>query len=134
MSFQGRFFTFFLQIELMNRLRRPLGIVLGISLLILWGCSSPDYSDNEVIMYSQTTCNYCTAKRELLTEKGIPFEEHFIDTSTVAKLEMYRKLQEAGLSKKSVGTPVIEVNGHIMPGNPSLEEMEPYLKVKSKKD
>lgn len=100
----------------------------------LFSCGSKDYSGNEVILYSQTTCNYCTEKRELLTDKGIPFQEFFIDTSSVARHEMYAKLRESGYKEKSVGTPVIEVNGHIMPGNPSLEEIEDHLILTSAGD
>ena len=104
-------------------------LTLIFSTLILSSCSRPDYSGNEVIIYSQSGCNYCQEKRELLTQKGVPFEEFYIDSSSVARFDMYKKLKASGYLEKSVGTPVIEVNGHIMPGNPSFDEIREHLVV-----
>ena len=105
-----------------------------MGMLALLGCSMPEYADNEIVMYSQTNCEFCAAKRELFIEMGISFEERFIDTSKVAQIEMYQKLRGAGIFERSVGTPVIEVNGHMFPGNPSMKVIKPYLRVKTARE
>lgn len=54
-----------------------------------------------LVMYSSTTCGYCTKAREYLVENNVPFTELFIDRD--AKAKRYYELLEAH------GTPLIYI-------------------------
>jgi glutaredoxin len=85
-------------------------------------------ADNSVIMYSLTTCGRCTMKRRELKAAGIPFEEYFIDQDRAAADQLTRKLIAAGGRGGSIGTPVFEINGQIIQGNPPLRDLQKLLK------
>lgn len=85
-------------------------------------------ADNSVIMYSLTTCGRCTMKRRELKAAGIPFEEYFIDQDRAAADKLTRKLIAAGGRGGSIGTPVFEINGKIIQGNPPLRDLQKLLK------
>jgi protein-disulfide isomerase len=61
-----------------------------------------------VVMYSLTTCGYCNIKRAELKAHGIPF-------------------LRAGYQGRGVGTPTFEVNGTMLPNNPSLKTIRKHL-------
>ena len=60
-----------------------------------------DNGEARLVMYSSTTCGYCTKAREYLVENKIPFTERFIDKDAKAK----RYYQLLGAS----GTPLIYI-------------------------
>lgn len=74
-----------------------------------------------VIMYSLTTCGYCNAKRAQLHAQGIPFVEYFIDKEPDRRRELFEKLIVSGYRGGGIGTPTFEVNGKMLPNNPSLD-------------
>ena len=80
-----------------------------------------------VVMYSLTTCGYCNVKRAELKAHGIPFVEHFIDQDKGAQRELFEKLLKAGYQGRGVGTPTFEVNGTMLPNNPSLKTIRKHL-------
>jgi len=82
--------------------------------------ATKDFSGAQVVMYSLTTCGYCNEKRAQLRARGIPFTEHFIDTDAARQKELFEKLIVAGYRGGGVGTPTFEVNGKMLPNNPSL--------------
>jgi glutaredoxin len=84
------------------------------------GSEHKDLSGAQIVMYSLTTCGYCNEKRAQLRARGIPFTEHFIDTDVARQKELFEKLIAAGYRGGGVGTPTFEVNGRMLPNNPSL--------------
>ena len=86
-----------------------------------------EYAQANIIMYSLTTCGYCNMKRAELKANGIPFTEHFIDKDKVAQRELFEKLLKSGYTGRGIGTPTFEVNGTMLPNNPSLATIRKHL-------
>jgi glutaredoxin len=86
-----------------------------------------EYAQARIVMYSLTTCGYCNIKRAELKSQGIPFVEHFIDKDPARKQELFAKLAAAGYKGRGVGTPTFEVNGRMLPNNPSLATIRKHL-------
>lgn len=86
-----------------------------------------DYAQAKVVMYSLTTCGYCNMKRAELKANGIPFVEHFIDKDQDRQRELFEKLLASGYKGGGVGTPTFEVNGTMLPNNPSLSTIRKHL-------
>ena len=108
--------------------------VVGIGWALVRGTgqlSSParqgDFANSGVVMYSLTTCGYCTQKRAQLNAKGIPFVEYFIDKDPQKQRELFEKLMASGYRGGGVGTPTFEVNGTMLPNNPSLDTIIKHL-------
>ena len=81
-----------------------------------------------VIMYSLSDCGYCVQKRKLLQDAGIPFVEYFIDLEPARSREWNHKVMSLGYADGTfIGTPTFDVNGTILPNNPSLEEIRRHL-------
>lgn len=80
-----------------------------------------------VIMYSLTTCPYCTQKRAQLRAEGIPFVEYFVDREPERFQELTKKLEAAGMRGGGIGTPTFDVNGTMLLNNPSLATIRKYL-------
>lgn len=78
---------------------------------------------HEVIMYSLTTCGYCTAKRKEFQERGVRFTEYFLDKDQQAVQQASSKLAMQGYSSAGIGTPLFEINGRMITGNPPIEEL-----------
>jgi protein-disulfide isomerase len=95
--------------------------------------ASPDkaplkaYAESRIVMYSLTTCGYCNIKRDELRSHGMPFVEYFIDKDPARKRELFDKLAAAGYQGRAVGTPTFEVNGRMLPNNPSLATIRKHL-------
>jgi uncharacterized membrane protein YhaH (DUF805 family)/glutaredoxin len=83
---------------------------------------------NTVVMYSLTTCPYCAQKRRELDAAGIRFTEIFVDENPGAAATLGEKLQRAGVPPQSVGVPILEVNGAMLPNNPSMQEIVRHLR------
>lgn len=62
-----------------------------------------------VIVYSTPTCPYCKKAKELLTEKGISFE----DVNVAEDLDRQNEMVE---KSGQMGVPVLDVNGTIIIG------------------
>ena len=86
-----------------------------------------DPSRDRIVMYSLTTCGYCDQKRAQFDALGVRYHEVFIDTDPDAKRSMWRKLRSAGWDQGGVGTPTLEVNGVMLPNNPSLLRMSAHF-------
>jgi len=86
---------------------------------------------NEVIMYSLTTCGYCTQKRGQLTAAGIPFTEIFLDKDAAQHRKFGELLAAHNVPPGGVGTPSFMVNGELMLNNPPMDELKRKLKYKS---
>ena len=84
-------------------------------------------SHTRVVMYSLTTCGFCTAKRQELRANGIPFVEFFLDTDPALMQEFSGRLQAAGVPPGPIGTPTLEVNGVMLPNNPSMDTIRKHL-------
>jgi len=83
------------------------------------------YEGASIVMYSLTTCGYCNQKRAELRARGVPFVEYFVDKDMARRNELFDKLRAAGHSG-GVGTPTFEVNGRMLPNNPSLDSLLRY--------
>jgi len=84
------------------------------------------YEGASIVMYSLTTCGYCNQKRAELRAQGIPFVEYFVDKDAARSNELFEKLRAVGHSG-GVGTPTFEVNGKMLPNNPSLDTIRKHL-------
>ena len=82
---------------------------------------------DQVIMYSSTTCGFCKAKGRELRQAGIPFIEYYIDKDTKRRDELNEKLKQSGLPPRRYGTPILDVKGYMMPGNPKLEKIQEQI-------
>ena len=82
---------------------------------------------SNLIMYSLTTCGYCTQKRKELHRERIRFTEYFIDSDRNREKEMTQKLASAGFPPGGYGTPIFEVYGVMMPNNPPLRDIKKEL-------
>lgn len=80
-----------------------------------------------VIMYSLTTCAFCVQKRGELQAAGIPFVEYYVDVDPDRMQELAMKLAQAGYRGGGFGTPTFDVNGTMLPNNPSLATIREYL-------
>jgi glutaredoxin len=70
----------------------------------------PEVSDAEqpvetgkVVMLSASWCGVCTRARAYMTQKGIPFTEHDVETSTTGR-DQYRQLAGRGVPIILVGS------------------------------
>jgi glutaredoxin len=86
--------------------------------------------DNEVVMYSLTTCPYCREKRQWMTRVGIPFREYFIDADEARRQEFETLLITHLIPPGAVGTPTLYVNGHLLINNPDRDEVKRRLKFR----
>jgi hypothetical protein len=101
--------------------------VLAGFVLIGGGCSrykSYGHSDEGLVMYSLTTCGNCMLKARQLKARGVRFDEYFIDQNKARDVEMWDKLRRAGYSRQSIGTPVFDAGGFMLPDNPSLDSID----------
>ena len=81
----------------------------------------------EVIMYGLTTCGHCQIMADKLKSEGIVFTERMIDTDSVVKDEVHAKLTSAGFEGRTFGTPILDVNGTMLPDNPPFKKVKKYL-------
>lgn len=86
-----------------------------------------DYQQASVVMYSLTTCGYCKLMRRELTARNIQFTEYFIDAEPGRMAELTAKLSRAGFRPGPIGTPTLEVNGVMLPNNPSIRTVLKHL-------
>lgn len=86
-----------------------------------------DPARDRIVMYSLTTCGYCDRKRAEFDALGVRYREVFIDTDRAAGETMWAKLRAGGWTGGGVGTPTLEVNGVMLPNNPSLEQMSRHF-------
>jgi len=82
---------------------------------------------NEIVMYSLTTCGYCTQKREELKRERVHFTEYFIDKDRAKNDEMRKKLSAVGDNRNYITVPVFDVYGYMMVGNPSMQVIQSYI-------
>lgn len=82
---------------------------------------------NEIVMYSLSTCGYCTQKREQLKSNHIRFKEYFIDKDRGKENEMLSKLKASGDTRNYYTVPVLDIYGYMIPGNPSYKTIESYI-------
>jgi uncharacterized membrane protein YhaH (DUF805 family)/glutaredoxin len=91
-----------------------------------------DASRDRILMYSLSTCGYCTEKRRLFDRMGVRYTEYMIDEDQAAEDRLNSRMRQAGLPMDAVGTPIIEVNGTLLPNNPDLDEIATHLTRASK--
>ncbi len=82
---------------------------------------------SDVIMYSLTTCGYCRTLRAELEEQGVDFTEVFIDKNRQARDDLTMKLQQAGFKAGRIGTPTLDVKGHMLVNNPPLSKILKHI-------
>ena len=58
---------------------------------------------------------------------GVRYSEYVIDQDTAAEARLNDRLQRAGLGNGAIGTPIIEVNGTLLPNNPGFGEIGRHL-------
>lgn len=113
-------------------------LLVAVTVAIVWALvpgtrqgSGParqgDFANAGVVMYSLTTCGYCNQKRAQLQAQGIPFVEYFIDKEPDRQRELFEKLLTSGYRGGGIGTPTFEVNGKMLPNNPSLDTIIKHL-------
>lgn len=84
-------------------------------------------SHDRIVMYSLSTCGFCAEKRQQFDSMGVRYVEHIIDADPVAEARLNARLREAGLDNGAIGTPIIEVNGTLLPNNPGFGEIGRHL-------
>ncbi len=86
-----------------------------------------DASRDRIVMYSLSTCGFCAEKRQQFDSMGVRYVEHIIDEDPVAEARLNARLRDAGLDNGAIGTPIIEVNGTLLPNNPGFGEIGRHL-------
>jgi glutaredoxin len=86
-----------------------------------------DAGRDRILMYSLSTCGYCAEKRRLFDRMGVRHTEYTIDEDQAAEDRLSSRLRESGMPINAVGTPIIEVNGTLLPNNPDLDEIATHL-------
>jgi len=116
-------------------------VVAGMSILLPWSLNSYqgyvqrakavddgqylgayDPDRDEIVLFSRGDCRPCGQRRQQLAGLGVRFEEFFVDEDSELSELLSARLRQAGHSGQ-LSLPVIEVNGVLLPGNPSLREM-----------
>jgi glutaredoxin-like YruB-family protein len=65
--------------------------------------------EREVIVYTTPNCPWCSAVKQYLQERGIPYTEIDVSQDQEAATEMIRKSGQ-------MGVPVVEIGGEIVIG------------------
>lgn len=91
-----------------------------------------DAGRDRILMYSLSTCGYCAEKRRLFDRLGVRYTEYMIDEDQAAEDRLTSRMRQAGLPVDAIGTPIIEVNGTLLPNNPDLDEIARHLTRTSK--
>ncbi|CDZ75286.1 NrdH-redoxin (NrdH) family [Peptoniphilus sp. ING2-D1G] len=63
---------------------------------------------NKVVIYTSSTCPYCTMAKEYLNDKNVEFEERNVQTDSKARAEL--------MAKGYTGVPVIDIDGEEIVG------------------
>ncbi|MCX9158021.1 DUF805 domain-containing protein [Niveibacterium sp. 24ML] len=90
----------------------------------------PDVSyapDNRIVMYSMAGCEDCDAMRDWLRAEGLRFSDYAVDSDQAAADQLSEKL--AGMGGGNVQLPVMEINGKLMPNNPSPAAVRAKLRT-----
>jgi|GEM_PF-5419087 len=82
---------------------------------------------DEVILYTVKDDSSCTAKARQLREAGISFVERNVEGDNAAYDEWIAHARSAGLDGQEMAFPVVYVNGHLLPDNPSMSIIRRYL-------
>ena len=80
-----------------------------------------------LVMYSLTTCAPCKVRAAELRTAGVPFTEHMIDVDRDARARLEDKLRTQMPAGGAVGTPVFEIAGELIFGNPPVAELQQRL-------
>lgn len=83
--------------------------------------------DNRIVMYSVAGCEECDAMRDWLRAEGLRFSDYAVDSDQNAADQLSEKL--AGLGGGNVQLPVMEINGKLMPNNPSRAAVRAKLRT-----
>lgn len=86
-----------------------------------------DAGRDRIIMYSLSTCGFCAEKRRQFDSIGVRYTEYLIDEDASAEARLNDRLHRAGLGGGAIGTPIIEVNGTLLPNNPGFGEIGRHL-------
>lgn len=86
-----------------------------------------DAGRDQIVMYSLSTCGFCAEKRRQFDSMGVRYIEYMIDQDPTAEARLNDRLHRAGLGGGAIGTPIIEVNGTMLPNNPGLGEIGRHL-------
>ncbi|WP_341678660.1 DUF805 domain-containing protein [Niveibacterium sp. SC-1] len=82
---------------------------------------------DEVILYTVKDDGRCTAKALQLHEAGIAFVERNVEADNAAYDEWIAHARSAGLDGQEMAFPVVYVNGHLLPDDPSMSVIRRYL-------
>ncbi len=63
---------------------------------------------SKVVVYTSSTCPYCTMAKEYLNDKNVEFEERNVQTDSKARAEL--------MAKGYTGVPVIDIDGEEIVG------------------
>ena len=86
-----------------------------------------DAGRDRIVMYSLSTCGFCAEKRRQFDSMSVRYSEYIIDQDAAAEARLNDRLQRAGLGNGAIGTPIIEVNGTLLPNNPGFGEIGRHL-------
>ena len=78
----------------------------------------------QLVMYGTTTCAPCKVRAAELHAAGVPFTEYMIDRDNDARLRLEAKLRATQPPGTSIGTPIFEVGGDLVFGNPTVPELQ----------
>jgi glutaredoxin len=85
-------------------------------------------SNDRVVMYSLSYCDFCKRLSYDLHNAGIQFDEYYIDQDKSKESELTRKLQEHNVPGGSIKMPVVDLGVALLPNRPTLSEIQGYIK------
>ncbi len=89
----------------------------------------PTYAqDNVVVMYALRDCDVCEQTRVWLEEQPFQFSEEVLNDPRMM-IELRARLDAQGYAGEDVQLPVVEVNGVLLPNNPSRDAIRRKLRV-----
>lgn len=81
----------------------------------------------QLVMYGTTTCAPCKVRAAELRAAHVPFTELMIDRDDAARRTLETKLRASQPPGTSIGTPIFEVGGELVFGNPTVPELQRLL-------
>lgn len=87
-----------------------------------------DPKRDDIVIYSLSHCDECVNKRRLMDNLGVRYREYLIDLDSAAEGRLDERLRKLGLHGGMVSMPVFEVNGSLLPNNPSLADIARHLR------
>lgn len=84
-----------------------------------------------VVLYTDDSCPECEKRRAELQRAGIPYREISLDKDPSGHSQLAASVERSGMLGQNVCTPVLEVNGIVLPKEVGVAELQALLQGRS---